>query len=377
MRRGAYRLTRSGSEPKPPVQCVTGVFPLALLLFISGCVSPFDRTGPKFDPHKMTAGSATNLAPVELTNHVSPEWLQPAAAPFTLGPGDKIEVELLGDPGTRTVLTLGPDGKVYFNLLPGLDLWGLTLGQAKQLIEREMNRYLAGAQIAIALRGIESRRVWLLGQLHSAGVYPVYAPMTLLESISLAGGFLSSAGGAGGPEQGADLQHSFVVRQGQLMPVDFNRLIKEGDMSQNIYLQPDDFVYVPSAVAQEVYVLGAVRSPKPAPATSGTTLISAIASAGGTLKDAYLTQVGIVRGSLTRPKIAVVSYKDIVAGRAPDVRLEPHDIVYVPFSPYRNLAKYADLIMVTFARAVAINEGARAAGGNVAPVGVTIGTSVP
>ena len=70
--------------------------------------------------------------------------------------------------------------------------------------------------------------------------------------------------------------------------------------------------------------------------------------------------VAIVRGSLTEPKIAVVDYKEIVKGKAPDVLLEPGDIVYVPFSPYRTLVKYADLILKTFVQTVAINEGARA-----------------
>jgi protein involved in polysaccharide export with SLBB domain len=44
--------------------------------------------------------------------------------------------------------------------------------------------------------------------------------------------------------------------------VDFQRLLEQGDMSQNIYLQPDDFVYVPSGAAREVYLFGAVRNPR-------------------------------------------------------------------------------------------------------------------
>jgi len=171
--------------------------------------------------------------------------------------------------------------------------------------------------------------------------------MTLLESISAAGGLLSRGGpGAGGAEDLADLRHSFVVRDGQLLPVDFDRLIKQGDMSQNIYLQPDDFVYVPSAVSGEVYVLGAVRVPRPLRTAEAATLISAVANVGGTIKDAYITHVGIVRGSLSQPKIAEVNYKAIV-GESPDVRLQPQDIVYVPFSPYKNLVKYTDLILTT------------------------------
>jgi protein involved in polysaccharide export with SLBB domain len=197
------------------------------------------------------------------------------------------------------------------------------------------------------------------------------APMTVLESIALAGGTLTSSE-SGTTEDLADLSNAFIIREGERLPVDFERLLRRGDMSQNIYLAPDDFVYFPSAVARDIYVLGAVRGPK-AVTRQHDTLVAAIANAGGPIRNAHLSQVAIVRGSLDNPRIAVIDYEKIIAGKAPDVRLEPRDIVYVPFSPYRFLTKYLDLILTTFVRAVAINEGARAAEPGAAPAGVSIG----
>jgi polysaccharide export outer membrane protein len=353
------------------------VLALGACLGLVACQSPFERTGPKFDARKPVSTPSTNVIPIALPARPT-EALIPPAEPFTLGPGDKVEIEMMGDPASRALVSVGPDGKIYYYLLPGLDVWGLTLAQTRQLLRREMGKYMTTPdlvpEIALTLRQIESKRVWMLGRLHNSGIYPMSGPMTLLEGISLAGGLLSSTTpGNSGAEDVADLPRSFVIRQGQLIPVDFNRLIRQGDMTQNIYLMPEDFVYVPSSVTKEIYILGAVRVAKPSTWSQSMTLVSAIASAGGTVKDAYLSHVGIVRGSMAQPKIAVVNYKDIVAGKAPDVRLEPRDIVYVPFTPYKTLAKYADLILATFARAVAINEGARAASQNVAPVGVQIG----
>jgi polysaccharide biosynthesis/export protein len=353
------------------LSCIVGGW---TVLMFAGCQSPFAHTGPKFEARPPSAGALTNFTAVPLTNQVSPDLLQPSAEPFTLGPGDKIEVEILGDPATRTIVSVGPDGKIYFYLLPGLDVWGLTLGQTKELLEKELAQYQAGAQVAITLRTIESKHIWMLGRLRNSGIYPTGTPMTLLEAISLAGGLLSATGpGSVGSDELADLHRSFVIRQGQLIPIDFQRLIQEGDMTQNVYLHADDFVYVPSGAAHDVYVLGAVRLPKPVSFEQCRTLIAAISDAGGTIKDAYLSNVAIVRGSLTQPKIAVVSYKDIVSGRAADVRLQPRDIVYVPFSPYKTLAKYVTLIMDTFVRAEALNEGARAVTQNPPPVGINIG----
>ena len=105
-------------------------------------------------------------------------------------------------------------------------------------------------------------------------------------------------------------------------------------------------------------------------------IASAIASAYGTVNGAYLQHVAVVRGSLSHPQIAVVDYKYVLRGLASDVPLQSHDIVYVPFSPYRYLTKYAPLVVDTFVSSAAINGGARligqpqqGAGGIFIPVG--------
>jgi protein involved in polysaccharide export with SLBB domain len=186
--------------------------------------------------------------------------------------------------------------------------------------------------------------------------------MTLLEALSTAGGALSRASfrqqdTAGISDDLADWQHSFVLRGGKLLPVDFQRLVQQGDVSQNIYLQPDDFVYLPIATAREVYVLGAVTQPRAVPYRKGLTAAGAIASAYGTVNGAYMHHVAVVRGSLSHPEIAIVDYRNVLKGLAPDMPLQPRDIVYVPFAPYRYLVRYAQLILDTFVSSAAINAG--------------------
>ena len=353
-----------------------------LLALFAGCKS----TGGRFESRDPFAAFATNVAAVTLTNQLTAELLRPPDDLFTLGPGDSVEIEILGTPTSRAVASVGPDGKIYYHLLPGLDVWGLTLKQTRDLVEKQLAKYLTEPQVSLTLRTVGSKQIWLLGRLNKPGVYPLAAPTTLLESIAAAGGTSRSLSQVASEEL-ADLRHSFVIRQGQFVPVDFQRLLREGDTSQNIFLKPDDFVYVASVLAQEVYVLGAVKVPRVLPYTERTTLVSAIAagsgmeryawiSAGGYdpgpfTKDAYLTHVAIVRGSLSAPQIAVVDYNAIVKGKAQDVRLEPGDIVYVPNSPYTTLKRYLNIILNTFAATTAANEGIRVAGGD-AGVGVAV-----
>ncbi|MDQ6633109.1 MAG: polysaccharide biosynthesis/export family protein, partial [Verrucomicrobiota bacterium] len=276
-------------------------FILALLgftLILVGCQHP----GPRFEPRPLALQSATNqFQTVAFTNRVHKEWLQMPTNEFTLGPGDKLEIEILNDPkvadpnsaefqSSRVSTSVGPDGKIYFSLLPGLDVWGLTLNQTRDLIEKELSKYIRQTPlVAITLRGVESKRIWLLGRFQTPGVYPMTAPMTLLEALSLGGGTLNFSGNnretlASLGEELADLRRSFIIRQGKMLPIDFQRLLKEGDLSQNIYLQPDDFVYLPGATAREIYTMGALAQPKQLPYVEKMTLVSAIAGAGGTIK---------------------------------------------------------------------------------------------
>jgi protein involved in polysaccharide export with SLBB domain len=348
-----------------------------LLVLAVGC----HHKGPPFNPH-MPAGATAGLDAVTVTNAIPPEVRNAQPEPFRLGPGDRLDLELLGDPLTKTTTIVGPDGKIYFYYLPGVDVWGLTLTETKEAIDRELGKFIRDKAeippVGITLRAVESKRVWMLGRFANPGVYAMTAPMRVLEAVALAGGTMSLSGNqqsnfAYTSEELADLQRAFVVRKGKLLPVNFYKLLKEGDLSQNIYLQPDDFIYMPPAAAREVYVLGAVGQPKAVQYNDELTLVAAIASAYGTIQDAYVHQVAIVRGSMSNPQIAIVDYKNVIQGKAENVLLQPQDIVYVPFSPYRYISKYLNLILDTFVGAVAINEGARAViEQEAAPTGVFI-----
>jgi protein involved in polysaccharide export with SLBB domain len=329
---------------------------LWLAVFIAGCSST-----PQGNFSALP--TTQQFVAVGLSNRLQAEWLKPTTNLFTLGPGDRLDIELIGETNSLTETVVCPDGKIYFNVLQGLDVWGLTLGETRVLLEQKLAEQIrSGPKVSVDLRAVESKRIWVLGRVQAPAVYPLDHPTTLLEALSAAGGTSSFVSQRDIPlstavEELADLRRSFVVRRGKLLPVDFDRLMNYGDLSQNIYLEPDDFVYLPPATAPEVFVIGAVAQPRSVPYTESLTLAGAVAACYGTVDDAYLSHVAIVRGSLAQPEITVIDYGDVVHGRIRDVDLAPGDIIHVPFSPYRYLEKYVDVILNTFAASVAINAG--------------------
>lgn len=327
---------------------------------------PQPASGPS--PARLGTNAFTSVAPL---TPIQKEWLRPPPDFFRLGPGDVIEIEIIGQQGQPATAVVGPDGKIYYSLLPGLFVWGLSLSEARDLLEANLAKQLREKpELGVTLKGVGSRRIWILGTVATPGVYSLATPVTLLEAIAGAGGVAQGAPGTG---EAADLPKSFVLRHGKPLAVDFKKLLHGGDLSQNIYLQSDDFVYLRPAVSQDVYVIGAVMTPNIVPFTTRMTLATAVAYTGGPAKYASLSQVAIVRGSLTQPSIAIVNFHDVLQGKLPDVQLEAGDLVYVPMSPFVRLEMFADSILTTFVQTVAVNEGRNA----IVSQGAAVGVSVP
>src|SRR5439155_2235529 len=111
-------------------------------------------------------------ASVTRTETLDASLLQRPNLEYRLGPGDLLQIEIVGDLTTRSRTIVGPDGKIYFNLLPGVDVWGLTVAQTRDRMVQEMQKFVREAQpISVSLLAAESQRIWVLGRLNKPGVY--------------------------------------------------------------------------------------------------------------------------------------------------------------------------------------------------------------
>jgi polysaccharide export outer membrane protein len=180
-----------------------------------------------------------------------------------------------------------------------------------------------------------------------SGVFPLDQPLTLLEALARSGGTVSGLFDRRYVDL-ADLERSFIVRDGRKLPVNFRKLLLDGDMSQDIPLAPGDFIHIASALANDYYVLGAVRKPGREGFTEGATVLSGIAKRLGFTNSAYREHVLIVRGSMTDPKVIVVNTDAILKGSKPDVPIEPKDIIYVSNRPWQKAEEIVDSAISVF-----------------------------
>jgi protein involved in polysaccharide export with SLBB domain/capsular polysaccharide biosynthesis protein/Mrp family chromosome partitioning ATPase len=325
------------------------------------------------------AGAPASAA-TELTNQtmLTPPLSQPAdsftntaseRAPwqqrFILGPGDQLQLTLFGQTeSTATSLLIGPDGRVSYLEAQNLMASGLTVDEFRTALNLELGKLRNSPEVLVRPLAYRSKRYYILGAVTKKGSFPLNRPLTLIEAVAQAQGLETRVIDRSLVVQ-ADLTNSFISRQGRHLPVDFKKLFNDGDLSQNIALEPDDYLYFPPAENLQIYVLGEVRFPGALNTQHQTGTLEAIAIRGGFSERAWPKRLLIIRGSLKKPTTFIVNANDVLAAKTPDFQLEPKDIVYVGSRPWYKAEELLDLAATAFVQSAVVTK----TGLSVTPIG--------
>ena len=262
---------------------------------------------------------------------------------YRLGPGDTLLVAVydhpelsispsipIGNPTGHPVgLLVDNDGTIQLPLVGSMNAEGQTCDQLRARLERELNVYVREPKVTVQLIFAGNIRYYLLGQFTSPGIKFTDRPLGLLEALSL--------GGSVDLER-ASLRGAYVARKGKKLPVDFRRLILEGDLMQNIRLKTGDVVVVPDHQTEQAFVFGGMSGSDPAggavPFMAGRlTLLQALAHAGFGASERFfsrLSHVHVIRSEGDRGELFIVDADAIMEGDAAPFELAPGDVVYVP-----------------------------------------------
>lgn len=277
---------------------------------------------------------------------------------YELGPGDVINFSLFGRPELdRPGFRVAPDGTISYLQAQNIKVAGMTIDEARLAIEKGLASNFRSPRVIITPQEVGSKRFTILGKVINKGVVTLERPITLVEAIANAGGIETGLFEQNTVEL-ADLDRSFVSRSGERLPVDFRRLLNDGDMSRNIEIEPNDFIYVASTISNDYYVLGAVMNPGVQGLTPDATVVSAISRRGGLGDRAWPDRVLVVRGSFDKPQTFIVNVKDILAAKEKDFKLQPKDIVYIadrPWAVAEDILKLALSAFVTSATSNWVN----------------------
>lgn len=260
--------------------------------------------------------------------------------PYILGPGDKMKIYVYDEPELDSdVVIVKQDGTLSYRLVGEIDVSGLTVPEATAIIETKLKDYILYPKVSIIPFEARSATITLLGKITYPGIIEIKGRMRILDALSSAGG-LALGYFQNNSVELADLERTFMIRDNRILPIDFVELVQNGKMLYNIPLLDRDYIYIPSAINREIYVIGEVNQEGHYFYQENMTLVQSISFAEGFKKTAQAT-VYVIRGNLSHPRIFKINTKDILKAQVRDFRLKPGDIVYIPKRP---IARWNEIV---------------------------------
>jgi polysaccharide export outer membrane protein len=167
----------------------------------------------------------------------------PAAAvsdpDYKIGPQDVLRIDVWKENEISRITPVRPDGRISLPLLNDVQAAGLTPTQLAGVITEGLRKYITNPQVTVGVTEINSRRVYVTGEVTKPGAFPLQPGMTVLQALTSSGGFTQFAKIKGiyvlRTEDGKQVKH----------PFNYKDVVHGKHPELNIMLQPADVIVVP------------------------------------------------------------------------------------------------------------------------------------
>ncbi|MGB6744844.1 MAG: SLBB domain-containing protein, partial [Terracidiphilus sp.] len=228
--------------------------------------APLRRFGSEVFINRDAGSAARGIAPRDAPLDV------PLGPDYIVGPGDALTVDMWGGVTESFTRVVDRDGRVLLPDTEPVQVAGLPLSRAQDLIESALKQQYRNAEIAVTVSRLRSVRVYVVGDVQRPGGYDISSLATPLSALYA----------AGGPTSVGSLRTLLHYRAKQLVEtVDLYDFLLHGVRNGSARFESGDTLLVPPAGAQ-VAIFGAVRRPAIYELKAGeSTLASVIDDAGG------------------------------------------------------------------------------------------------
>jgi polysaccharide export outer membrane protein len=358
----------------------------ALLPIIVACVNM--EPGMRLDAGQMPANT-DGKQPAPVVKLITPDLLQSEKASrarlslqnvdalfgepnlYVIGSGDLLSILVWDHPelniaaaGAQALSSSGAqmpaayvvdqNGMVQFPYVGAIKLAGLTELQARNALADKLVKSIKRPDITLRVQAFRSKRIYVDGEVKSPGNQAIDdVPMTLLEGLTRAGGFLPTS----------DQSHIVVTRKGVSRVINLPMLVKQGVDPSRIMLAHGDVVRVRSRDENKIYVLGEVTTPKALPMNHGRmTLTEALGEAGGLSQlSSAARQVYVIRNANDLQPVVynLDAASPVALALAENFELDPRDVVFVDASGLARFNRILSLIIPSAATAATGISAAR------------------
>ena len=179
---------------------------------------------------------------------VSREALDEAAKPvskeFLLGPEDVLEVTVWRNQDLSRTVVVRPDGRISLPLIGDVQASGLNASQVAAKIAARLTEFKENPNVSVSLKEVNSYFIYVLGEVQKPGKYPLKSYATVLQGISMAGGFTLYAS-----KNKMQVIRTHTNEDGQenqiRIPVPYNELVAGKGEIENFILKSGDTIVVP------------------------------------------------------------------------------------------------------------------------------------
>jgi len=158
---------------------------------------------------------------------------------YKIGPQDMLRIDVWKEPDISRIVPVRPDGKITLPLVNDVQASGLTTNQLAAKIAEGLKKYITSPQVTVGVTEINSRKIFVSGEVSHPGAFPLLPNMTVLQALSTAGGFTQFAREKKiyilRMEDGRQVKH----------PFNYKDAVSGKNVEQNIILEGGDIIVVP------------------------------------------------------------------------------------------------------------------------------------
>ena len=158
---------------------------------------------------------------------------------YVIGAEDALYIHVWREDAISRQVLVRMDGKISLPLIDEVHAAGLTPKQLKEAITEKLVGFINSPNVSVIVMDANSFKVYISGQVRTPGIYRLKSETTILQIIIMAGGFT----------EWADQKRVLVIRKedgkDKRITVNYRKLVKDGDLSQNIVLKAGDTIIVP------------------------------------------------------------------------------------------------------------------------------------
>ncbi len=273
---------------------------------------------------------------------------------YRLGAGDTLEISVYDVEELNQVVQVRQSGYITLPLIGKMKALGYTEPELESRISHKLQQFVRSPEVNIAISNYESKKVSVLGAVNQPGAYPLKKGQnSIVELISMAGGLSERAGSymnfipAEYARQGqGKMMGQYSSRRLHSSPTGGSDsraielpltdvLAMNGDIPLSIPVRAGDMIIIPDA--GQVMVEGEVEKRGAYDIATRTTLLGALAAAGGITYSAKVDEVEVIRNKGQGRTRLVVNLEEILSGIESDVPLRNGDIIRVPSHSGRRL----------------------------------------